>query len=236
MQDSTTIIKVKDETHDVKTFRLDKKIDFIPCQYCLVSFPDDEDEKKPFTFSNSPTDDFTELTVKKMGNFTTKLHQLKEGDRLSLTEPKGEALNFDESVKDDVVFIAGGSGITPFMSALRYAVAKKLKNDIILLFSNRTKNDIIYREELEEINKLSNITVINTLSDQIPEDWHGEKGRIDKDMIEKYVDNPKEKLWYVCAPPPMVKAMKAILEDMNIPKDNWRIEDWEIAGKHDKVD
>jgi ferredoxin-NADP reductase len=53
-------------------------------------------------------------------------------------------------------------------------------------------------------------------------------------MIEKYVNNPKEKLWYVCAPPPMVKAMKEILMEMQIPKEKFRIEDWEIAGKHDK--
>ena len=141
------IIKIIDETPDVKTFRLksENNIDFIPGQYCMVSFPDDEDNKRPFTFSSSPTEKgYIDLTVKKMGVFTTKLYSLGIGDKLKIIGPNGESLNFDGSVKEDIVFIAGGSGITPFISALRYAAIKNLPNSITLLFSSKTEKDIIY--------------------------------------------------------------------------------------------
>lgn len=236
------ITKIKEETYDVKTFRLKlpKRINFIPGQYCLVSFIDKkkfESDPRPFTFTNSPTEegDFIELTIKKMGEFTTTLHNLKKGAKLKIDGPYGEALNFNNSIKDDIVFLAGGSGITPFISAIRYAIAKNLPNKMFLFFSNRTERDIIYEKELKRINKeTNNIKIIHTLTNGWPEDWDGETGRINREMIEKYVKNPKEKLllWYICGPPPMVEAMKNILvEEMGIPKDRLRVEAWQLPGK-----
>ena len=227
------IIKVKQETPDVKTFRLklEHPIKFISGQFCLVScigkkICDGED--RPFTFASSPTEKEIELTVKIMGKYTRALDSLTAGDKFNISQPSGTALNFDETVKEDVVFIAGGSGITPFMSAIRYAVAKQLKNNITLLFSNQKEEDIIYRKELD--NLPASIKVVNTLT---ADDWDGETGRIDRDMIEKYVDNPKERLWYICGPPPMVQAMKEILLNIGIIEKNIRIEGWQLPGKHD---
>lgn len=231
------IIEIKEETHDVKTFKLKltKPINFAPGQYCLVSLIGNEEfgnESKPFTFANSPTEkEFIELTVKKMGKFTIALHSLQVGDKLKINGPLGESLNFDEAIKDDIIFLAAGSGITPFIASMRYAIAKGLPNNMTLFFSSRTKKDIIYRDELEKINH-GNIKVINTLTKESP-DWEGEKGRISKEMIEKYVDSSKEKLWYVCGPPPMVDNMKKILKEMDIPEEKIRIEGWQLPGKHD---
>ena len=142
------ITEIIQETKDVKTFKLDSKIDFVPGQYCLVALPEDEYDKRPFTFANSPMDNHIEFTIKQIGEFTTKLHSLKVGDKLLFSSAKGTSLNFDESVSKDVVFIAGGSGITPFMSILRFAIKKKLKNRQNLLqemkrnnISQRTGND-----------------------------------------------------------------------------------------------
>lgn len=232
------IIEIRNETYDVKTFRVRKPISFsfIPGQYCLVSFIDRQefaDESRPFTFANSPTDDrFIEITVKKISGFTAALHSLKVGDKLKIEGPLGASLNFNESVKDDIIFLAAGSGITPFISAIRYIITKKLSNKIILLFSNKTENDIIYKKELEKINN-RNIKIIHTLSQEAPEGWKGEIGRINKEMVEKYVKNPKEKLWYICGPPLMADSIKKILIEMNIPQERLRIEDWQLPGKHD---
>ena len=99
---------------------------------------------------------------------------------------------------------------------------------------NRTKKDIIYYKELSKFNKMDNIKIINSLTKELPDNWEEEVGRINKDMILKYIKSPKLKLWYVCAPPPMVTATKQILEELDIPKENWHIEDWQIHGKHDK--
>ncbi len=229
-----TITAIKNETHDVRTFRLKPSVQlsFVPGQYALFSFKNHE--KRPFTFSSSPTEKgFFEITVKRMGEFTTALHSLKKGDKITVDGPYGEALNFDETVKENVVFLAGGSGITPFISAIRYAVAKKLPNKIVLIFSNRTQGDVIYGKELDRLNKDGKIKVINTLTKETPEGWKGETGAIDKEMIGKYVSNAKEKLWYVCGPPRMTDAMKEILQSMKIEEKRIRIEGWQVPGKND---
>ena len=232
----TEIKDVVEETWDVKTFRLQKPdFKFLPGQYGLFSFPDKPEfkgESRPFTFSNSPTDEKLEITVKKMGDFTTALHEAKLGERLEFEGPMGEKLNFNERVKENVFFIAGGSGITPFMSAIRYAKAKKLPNKITLLFSNRRQEDTIYKGELDGLNG-GNLKVVYTLSDKTPKDWKGETGRIDRAMVEKHVREPKGCLWYLCGPPPMMSAMKKMLSNMEIPKDKIRIEDWQLPGKND---
>lgn len=235
------IVGIEEETHDVKTFEveLEETIDFIPGQYCLVSMKDKEElegEKRPFTFSNPPEKTkekkLMDLTVKKIGEFTTAMHNLDEGAKVIIRSPRGESLNFDESVKEDIVFLAGGSGITPFMSALRFAVNQDLENTFTLFFSNRTERDIIYREELGKMDKRENIEVIHSL-EEFPGDWKGEEGRIDKEMISKHVSDPLNRLWYICGPPPMVEAMVKILEKLGVPGNKIKWEDWQISGKHD---
>ncbi len=229
---------IKDETHDVKTFRLEpeEEIDFVPGQFCLVSIKEEgfPDDSKPFTFSSSPEKDFVEMTVKKVGEFTTALHSLEEGDKLELTEPRGKSLNFDESVDRDIVFIAGGSGITPFISAIRYSIDRDLDHNMTLFFSNREYRDIIYRTELRHIYEdYQRIKVVNTLTHEEPDHWDGETGLIDREMIEKHVDDLRDKIWYICGPPPMIDAMEELLEDMGVEETDIRFEKWQIPGKHD---
>ncbi len=235
------IILIKDETYDVKTFRLklNSPLDFIPGQYAVVSISGNkefENQSRPFTFASSPTEPgFIELTVKKTGPFTAALHALPIGSRLKLAGPMGESLQFDASVRSDAVFIAGGSGITPFMSALRYASAKKLPNHLLLICSNRTEKDIIYRQELDQLGRGGNIQVVHTLSAEQPDGWTGESGRISIQIIQKYAPNLGDKIWYVCGPPPMLNAVKEMLLSAGVSKDKLKYEDWQIPGKHDEA-
>ncbi len=231
------ILTIQNETHDVKTFRIANipKISFIPGQYCIVSLPHHPQFSKitkPFTFSSSPTEkEYLDITVKKMGYFTTAMFDLKEGDTLEIKGPLGEDLTLEESTKEDVVFLSGGSGITPFMSMIRYCAAKALPNNLILLYGNRTENDIIYEKELASLEKRQiPLTVVHVLENPSSL-WQGEKGRLNKGLIEKYVSKPISKLWYLCGPPPMVSAMKKILSELAVPEENCKIEPWELPGK-----
>jgi NAD(P)H-flavin reductase len=238
MEELVEIIQIRDETHDVKTFRLktNKNWNFVSGQYFLASLTKEEfkGEKKPFTFSSSPLQkEYLEFTIKKMGKFTAALHSLNIRDKIFINGPFGNAMKFDDSIKEDIVFIAGGSGIVPFMSALRYSIDKNLNNHFYVFFSNRTYADIIFRDELFLMSKRENMTIVNTLSDQLPDSWDGEQGRISKDMLLKYVAVPESKIWYICGPPPMVRAMKDILSELNVPEKNLRVDKWEIPGKHD---
>ncbi len=229
MEKEFKITDIWDETPEVKTFRLDGTVDFTPGQFCTVRISGNS-EDKPLTFANSPEEDNILFTVKKIGSWTSEMHLLEPGDYLEISEPEGESLNFDSSIDSDIVFIAGGSGITPFMSALRYAADKDLRNDFILINSNRQEKDIIFREELEKLGQRQNMKVVNTLTKQ---DWDGETGEVDKEMLEKHVSDPKKRLWYICGPPPMIKDVRKILDEMGIEENRQRWEDWQISGKHD---
>jgi NAD(P)H-flavin reductase len=229
----TNIVK---ETHDVKTFMLEKKgVNFIPGQYCIVSLADFEelkDEARPFTFACSPLQNYLQLTIKKMKLVTVAIHErLRVGDSLMVRGPYGEALRFDNSVKEDLVLIAGGSGITPFRSIIDYIIGRGLQNRVVLLFSNRTVEDIIFRKYLARIDG-GRIRVVNTVTDQKPKGWDGETGRISRDMIAKYVIEPENKLYYVCGPPPMIESVKHILVGLGVDQSRSRIEDWQLPGKH----
>lgn len=227
------IIEIIQETPDVKTFRLERPADFsfIPGQFAIVSFVDRIDlptEGKPLTFSSSPTEDQIDITVKEVGTFTKALLTLEVGDKLNIDGPRGRSLNFEKNTKEDIVFLAGGSGITPFMSILRYAVAKRLPNQFTLFFGNQAEKDIIYRNELDEMNKLPNIDVINVICDD--ENWQGVCGFIDIEKVLKQVIEPEKKIWYICGPPSMNKAMHDIMARLRIDESHIKFDKWEIPG------
>jgi NAD(P)H-flavin reductase len=232
----TELLLVKQETHDVKTFRFRRPegLKFISGQYLIISFINKlPGESRPFTFATSPTTIGSfELTIKKMGDFTDELFKTIPSTKFKINGPNGEKLNFDETVKDEVVFLAGGSGITPFISAIRFAISKKLPNKITLVFGNRTIDDIIFRDELETIAKENkNIEIFHIISEDVPDDWPGEQGFMTREVLERYVKEPN-KIWYVCGPPVMIDSIKKILNEMNIPPENVRIENWQLPGKN----
>ena len=228
-----TIIGIWDEADDVKTFQVRCPDDFtyISGQYCMVEL---NGESRPFTFSTPPgKTGQIELTIKQMGTVTTQLFGMQKGDTLTIRGPFGTSLNFDESVDEDIGFIAGGSGITPFIPSLRMIRDRKLPNNAYLIYSNRTKNDIIYAKELAKMDG-DQIHVINTLTDETPQGWKGETGRISKDMIIAHAPGYKKLLWYICGPPSMVENMAAMLISIGVPSTNLRIESWQLPGKYDR--
>jgi glycine betaine catabolism B len=233
------ILGVKQETLEVKTYLLEKPNNyvFIAGQYCMVGLIDNPDIGKrriPLTFSNTPMDDHLEITIKKMGIFTSTLYDYTEGGCISISEPRGNTYNITEATPLHLGFIAGGSGITPFMSAIRFVTRKKIPAQVYLFYSNNTQKDTLFKEELITITKEHpNIQVIFTLTREIVHEQRWEEGYINEVMIKKYVDNPQEIVWYICGPPSMNSAMKNVMTTLNIPDDHIKLEKWELPGKSD---
>lgn len=239
MEFKTRIINIIDETSDVKTFTLEKPNDFkfIPGQFCMVGFINvDSIDKKPFTLASAPNSNYLQFTIKKIGEFTSKLFELKKGDELLIDGPFGESLNFDESIKK-IVYIAGGSGVTPFIAHIRHIVQNNLKQDVYLFFSNKTKKDIIYYEELNNTAKEhKNVHIIFTVSDENDKtinfsEERFELGRINSNLISKYIPTPKEYTYYLCGPPLMVSSICKQLSSIGIDSKKIIFEAWQIPGK-----
>ena len=173
-----------------------------------IDKPNWVNEKRSFTFTSIPSDEFLEFTIKvypEHHGITAEMLNLKENDELILHEIFGNI-----KYKDEGVFIAGGAGITPFLSILR-----ELKNsDIIgenkLIFANKTHDDIINEEELH---KLLGDNFVNILSNE-----HFKKydyGYITEAFLLAHTDILHETI-YLCGPPAMMESVELILQKLNI--------------------
>jgi glycine betaine catabolism B len=184
------------------------------------------------SFSNSPTEkgyaEFTKRLTE--SDFSQALAALRVGDRVSIKFPLGKFV-LDETHKKHA-FLAGGIGITPIRSIWQYAADQRLGMDMVLLYSNRSVDDIIFKDYFENITaKERNFKVAFSLDTpgQCPVGWRGHCGYIDAAMIQKEVPDYRERVFYVCGPTVMVKKMVEILKDgLSVAAENIRQEN--ISG------
>ncbi len=204
------IVDIAPVTHDVKRFRVEKPVgySFIPGQATEVSVnkPEWKDEKRPFTFTALNSKPYLEFTIKiypVRKGVTDQLGKLVVGDELIIRDVWG-AINY----KGTGVFIAGGAGVTPFISILRDLKSKNQVKGNRLLFANKTTADIILRDELSEM--LGN-DFINILSEETAEGYAN--GFITSDFLMNNINNFNQ-YFYVCGPDPMIQIVLNLLAEL----------------------
>jgi ferredoxin-NADP reductase len=214
------ILRTEQVTSDVRRFQIEKPegYSFIPGQATEVSVntPAFRDEKRPFTFTCLTSAPFLEFTIKIYSNrkgVTNELGKLKPGDKLIIRDVWG-AINY----KGKGVFIAGGAGVTPFISILRNLKAKNEVSGNKLLFANKTKADIILGNEFKA---MLGKDFINILSDEKVEGIA--YGFINKEFLKSNISDFNGK-FYVCGPPPMLDSVLEQLGDLGVGKDLITIE------------
>jgi len=174
---------------------------------------------RPYSISSAPGRSYLDLTVRKVASGFVSDYLLKkvsEGDEFESTGPSGNF--FYEPLIDstNLVFLAGGSGITPFMSIIRDAVARKLPLKIHLLYGSRKPNDIIFKKELDRIAaKNANIKVDYIISEP-PSNWKGATGFLDTAVIKKLVGSINGKTFYICGPAPMYALCEPALQELGV--------------------
>jgi ferredoxin-NADP reductase len=201
-------------THDVLKIVTEKPANyaFNPGQATDISINKNgwKDKKNPYTFCCLPEDNYLEFTIKTYpshNSISNELLHLKINDELILHDVFGAI-----SYKGEGVFIAGGAGVTPFISILRSLASKKEIGNNKLLFANKKKEDIILEEEFK---KLLGDNFINILSDEKLPGYAN--GHITKEFIQANCDG-LNKLFYLCGPPPMMEAIEKQLEDLGVDK------------------
>jgi ferredoxin-NADP reductase len=215
------------QTPYVKSFRLERPVgmECLAGQYIIVTIKSDVKElREPLTISSSPTErDYLEFTKKLTGHpFSKALEALKVGDMVLIEAPFGD-FTFKDDL-DKIAMIAGGVGITPLRCMIRYATDNQLKTNIILLYSNRYEDEIVFKNELEEMQRQNkNLLVVNTIT-RPSDKWKGLTGRINREMIEKVIPDYKKRIFFICGPPEMAKAIIEILKGMDIPESMIRYE------------
>jgi ferredoxin-NADP reductase len=190
------VIKTEYVTHDVKRIVVEKPggYSFSPGQATDVSINTEElkNEVRPFTCTGLNKWDFLEFTIKiyrDHNGVTKQIEKLKAGDELLISEPWG-AINY----KGKGVFIAGGAGITPFIAIFRQLHSERKAEGNTLIYSNKTFEDIILREELS---KILGDKFYNILTRQHVVGFFDK--RIDESLLIDIVKD-FDQLFYVCGP------------------------------------
>jgi ferredoxin-NADP reductase len=209
------IISIENVTHNVKSLKFEKPLgfSFIPGQAADVSInkPDLINEKRPFTFTALTSWDHLEFTIKIYNDHngvTKKIGELVAGDELIISEPWG-AIRY----KGEGTFIAGGAGITPFIAILRDLRSKNEIGNNKLIFANNSQVDIIRKDEFE---KILGENFINILSHEKIDGYS--YGYITEDFLKSNV-NDFNKMFYLCAPPPMMDIVEQYLADLGVNSD-----------------
>lgn len=188
-----------------------------PGQFIFLKLkrPGRKSEIHPFTLSSSPAQTgILQVTIKKSGNFTNTIDQTIAGDKALIEGPYGQ-FSFLNIHLNTLFFIAGGVGITPFMSMIKYLRDTGDSRKVTILYANRTQKDIIFNNELETLPQ--NIKVVHILSNP-DHSWTGLKGYITKDTIYNYANDFLQNCEvFLCGPPPMMKKMLTFLKELNIP-------------------
>jgi len=209
------IKSIKHITHDVLQIVTEKPVgaDFTPGQATEIFIDKQgwQNEGRPFTFTCLPKDDYLEFTIKtypEHKGVTNELLSLKAGDNLIVNDIFG-AIEY----KGDGTFIAGGAGVTPFISIFRDLNEKKKLGINKLIFANKTKTDIILKEEFTE---MLGENFINILSKEKTDEYN--YGQISEDFLEKN-SGPLGSYFYLCGPPPMMDALEKQLAHLKVPAD-----------------
>jgi ferredoxin-NADP reductase len=188
--------------------------DFTPGQATEISINKKgwDQKRNPFTFTCLPDKDFLEFHIKTYPSrkgMTNELLSLGKGDELILHDVFG-AITY----KGEGVFIAGGAGITPFICIFRHLqITNNIKSNK-LIFANKTKSDIVLKEEFEQI---LGENFINILSNEDNTDGF-DHGFITDDFLKEYIDESIQNI-YLCGPPIMMDSVKKHLESLGINKD-----------------
>jgi len=171
----------------------------------------------PFTISSGPQEGRIRITVKGVGDFSSGVGSWRPGTRLVVDGPYG-TFTLPQRPGDPLVFLAGGIGITPFLSMLRDLYTRRDPRPVTLIWVNRNKESLFGRGELETmVKELEGVKVVLALS-RGEADWPGERGRLDRNMLLRHVPHPSEALFYLCGPPQMMKAMLRLLKGLGVGK------------------
>jgi ferredoxin-NADP reductase len=195
---------------------------FLPGQFLLITTGTGTTAMtKPLSLSSSPSDPFLEVTKGSTGHpFAESLRLLKKGDEITIQGPLGSFTFQGEYRK--VAFIAGGIGITPLWSIIRYTTSMMYETDITLLYSTKTEAEILFREAIPSIAESNpHLSLVVTLTEPGP-GWTGHTGRINRSMIEQEIPDWQERVFFVSGPPALVSTILAILREMGLPEDHLR--------------
>lgn len=229
------IRKVVEQTASVRSFELEvpggEEFAFKPGQYVGLRLPEPKNRElagvsRGFSMSSSPlSKGLFEITVLRRGAFTEELFEAPLGSWLEITGPEGSFVY--DAKGGEPVFIAGGIGVAPIMSMLRYLRDLQFPAPATLIYSSRSFGHLIFYPELREMcDRYERFRALFTLTRSSPPGWKGETRRVDQGMLEEMIPAPMDKSYYVCGPHDMMLMLTYSLRNMGVKKEQIASELW----------
>jgi predicted ferric reductase len=224
--------QVKEERGDAWTLVLapeqGERMSFVPGQFVWITLgPTPYSlQQHPFTIASSTREPTLAITAKALGDFTRSWASVKPGTTAFLEGPFG---SFTPVRGYDLFLIMGGIGITPAMSMLRTLCEEGDGRRAILLYANSEPKDITFQDELDRLAKKMDLQVVHVL-EELPKDWPGVEGRVDKKLIARYLPaEPTRCTYYICGPNALMDAAEEALRELGVPWDHIYTERFEIV-------
>jgi ferredoxin-NADP reductase len=175
--------------------------------------------QRSYSIASPPEDELLTLTVERVDNGEVSQYlvgDLRAGDQFELRGPIGGYFVWTAAMGGPLCLMAGGSGIAPLMAMLRQRDRRNPRAPALLLYSSRSLEDVIYRQELGAMARRDpDLRVVNTLTRKQPEGWMGHRRRIDKEMLAEACFPPEQhpKI-FVCGPTPVVETASSLLVEL----------------------
>jgi ferredoxin-NADP reductase/DMSO/TMAO reductase YedYZ heme-binding membrane subunit len=237
------VAKIFVETSEVRTFRLvmpdSPRLPFEhqPGQYLNLTLEiDGRKVRRSYTIASSPTRiGYCELSIKREEQGLASRHfhdRIREGDLLEVAAPAGR-FTFTGKEAPEIVMIAGGVGITPLMAKIRYLTDLAWPGQIRLIFSVKTAEDFIFRDELEALQqRFANLRVTVTATREADPNWRGERGRISPELLERVAPNLTASRVHLCGPTEMTKPIIEMLRQLGVPEDHIKFESFASPSRN----
>ncbi|MEL6261436.1 MAG: ferric reductase-like transmembrane domain-containing protein [Cyanobacteria bacterium J06626_6] len=205
---------------------------FQPGQFAWITLKISPFRMREHPFSMSSSGDRSErleFSIKALGDFTKTVKDIEPGTKAYLDGPYGvftSDLYWDSA---GFVLIAGGIGITPVMSMLVTAAERKDDRPFLLIYASKGWEDITFREELDALNDSLDLMIVHVLREP-PEDWTGETGYVDEDLLQQYIPIHRgSRHYFICAAPVMMEQVEAALHDLQVPPTNVHMEHFNLV-------
>jgi glycine betaine catabolism B len=207
-------------------FSPDQKLQFRAGQYLEWTLPHEKPDmrgnRRYFTIASSPTEAEMKLGVKietSHSSYKNKLQHMNAGEAIVAAQLAGD-FTLPEDTQQKLVFMAGGIGITPFRSMLKYLTDQNEKRDVILLYSCSDPKEFVYQDIFDKAKqKIGAIThYVLTKTEAAPKNWKGILGRIDEEKVKQLIPDYKNRMFYLSGPSKMVDAYKEMLLSLNIDR------------------
>ena len=200
-------------------------------QLTLVDPPqtDAQGASRPFTIASAPHErELMIATRMRDSAFKRVLKSAEPGLEATIDGPDGVMVLHEDAARP-AVFLAGGIGITPFLSMARHAATARLPHRLYLFYSNRRPEDAAFMDELRALEEANpNYRLIATMAEaeKSCRPWNGETGFIRRDMLERYLPDLLRPVYYFAGPPAMAMAMRSMLSDCGVSENDMRSEEF----------